>query len=213
MKRLINSWYNVSLGLAIVAALIAIFAVEDTVQKILFASIAILFLHFFEEFGFPGGFPWMGVKVLLGSKEMNSTKWNCNNLNSMFGNWSFLILVYALPLILPDVHFLLLAAMIFSILELIMHLVLFNVKQKTLYNPGLITGAFGLAPIAIYYFVNVFDKNFYVWSDYIFAIAWCVAVFWFTFRSPLYWWLGGLKGYKLTAQTAYGIRYARTHNL
>ena len=72
---------------------------------------------------------------------------------------------------------------------------------------------FGLAPIAIYYFVNVFDKNFYVWSDYIFAIAWCVAVFWFTFRSPLYWWLGGLKGYKLTAQTAYGIRYARTHNL
>ncbi len=212
MKKLINSWHNVSLALAIVTAAFAVFLVEDTIQKILLGSIAILFLHFFEEFGFPGGFPWMGVKVLLGSKEMNSTKWNCNNLNSMFGNWSFLLLVYFLPLVLPDVHFLLLAAMIFSILELMMHLILFNVKQRTLYNPGLLTGVFGLAPIAIYYFVNVLDRNFYVWSDYIFAPLWCVVVFWFSFRSPLYWGLGKLKGYNLTAQSAYGIRYANAHN-
>ena len=40
-------------------------------------------------------------------------------------------------------------------------------------QPGLVTGVSGLAPISIYYFVNVFDKNFYVWSDYILA--------------PLYW--------------------------
>ncbi|MBQ4405251.1 MAG: HXXEE domain-containing protein [Selenomonadaceae bacterium] len=212
MKKLINSWHNVSLALAIVTAAFAVFLVEDTIQKILLGSIAILFLHFFEEFGFPGGFPWMGVKVLLGSKEMNSTKWNCNNLNSMFGNWSFLLLVYFLPLVLPDVHFLLLAAMIFSILELIMHLILFNVKQRTLYNLGLLTGVFGLAPIAIYYFVNFFDRNFYVWSDYIFAPLWCVVVFCFSFRSPLYWGLGKLKGYNLTAQSAYGIRYANAHN-
>ena len=210
IKRLVNAWYNVSLVLAVVSALIAIFFMEDTIQKILWASIAFLFLHFFEEFGFPGGFPWMGMRVLMGSKEKDSTKWNCNNLNSMFGNWSFLILVYALPLVLRDVHFLLLAAMLFSLMELIVHLVLFNVKQRTIYNPGLVTAVFGLAPLAIYYFVNVFDKNFYVWSDYIFAVAWCVVVFWFSFRSPLYWGLGKLKGYKLTAQSAYGIRYA--HN-
>ncbi|MBQ3727680.1 MAG: HXXEE domain-containing protein [Selenomonadaceae bacterium] len=213
MKRLINSWHNVSLVLAVVTALIAIFFAEDLVQKLLPASIVILFLHFFEEFGFPGGFPWMGMKVLMGSKEMNSTKWNCNNLNSMFGNWSFLLLVYAAALVLPDVHFLLLAAMIFSLLELVMHLILFNVKQRTIYNPGLVTGVFGLAPISIYYFVNVFDKNFYVWSDYILAPLWCVVVFWFSFRSPLYWGLGKLKGYKLTAQSAYGVRYANAHNL
>ncbi|MBR3497977.1 MAG: hypothetical protein IKO05_03180 [Selenomonadaceae bacterium] len=65
-----------------------------------------------------------------------STKWNCNNLNSMFGNRSFLLPVYAAALALPDVHFLLLAAMIFSLPELVMHLILFNVKQRTIYNPG-----------------------------------------------------------------------------
>lgn len=212
MRRVINNWHNVSLVLAIVTALIAV-AVDDIVQKILLASIAVLLLHFFEEFGFPGGFPWMGMKVLMGSKEMNSTKWNYNNLNSMFGNWSFLLPVYAAALVLPDVHFLLLAAMIFSLLELVMHLILFNVKQRTIYNPGLVTGVFGLAPISIYYFVNVFDKNFYVWSDYILAPLWCVVVFWFSFRSPLYWGLGKLKGYKLTAQSAYGVKYANAHNL
>ena len=210
---MINNWYNLSLGLAVLIGLVVAFAIEDIVQKLLLASIALLFLHFFEEFGFPGGFPWMGVKVLLNSKEMNSNKWNCNNLNSMFGNWGFLLLVCALPLILPDVRFLLLAAMIFSMMELVMHLILFNVKQKTIYNPGLLTGVFGLAPIAIYYFVNVFDSRLFVWSDYIAAIAWCVVVFWFSFRSPLYWWLGSLKGYKLTAQSAYGVTYARRHNL
>ncbi|MBR1645517.1 MAG: HXXEE domain-containing protein [Selenomonadaceae bacterium] len=149
----------------------------------------------------------------MGSREKDSTKWNCNNLSSMFGNRGFLVLIYLLPLILPDVRFLLLAAMIFSLLELLAHLIVFNVKQKSLYNPGLITGAFILAPISIYYFVNIFDKNFYVWSDYPAAMVWCVGVFWFSFRSPLYWGLGSLKGYKLSARSAYGVRYATAHNL
>ena len=131
----------------------------------------------------------------------------------MFGNRGFLVLVYVLPLVLPDVRFLLLAAMIFSLPELVMHLILFNVKQRTLYNPGLVTGAFMLAPISIYCFANVFDASFYVWSDYFFAVAWCVVVFWFAFRSPLYWHLGSLKGYKLSARSAYGVRYAMSHNL
>ena len=43
-------------------------------QKCLFAAIVAMLLHFYEEFGFPGGFPHMGVKVLLGSGEPDSTK-------------------------------------------------------------------------------------------------------------------------------------------
>lgn len=213
MRRIVNSWHIVSLGLAVLTGLLAVFATEETVQRILLASIAILFLHFFEEFGFPGGFPLMGMRVLMKSKEPDSTKWNCNNLSSMFGNWGFLVLVYGLALILPDVHFLLLAAMIFSLLELVMHLILFNVKQRTLYNPGLVTGVFMLAPLSIYYFANIYDAGFFVWSDYILAPLWCVVVFWFSFRSPLYWHLGSLKGYKLSVQSAYGVTYARRHNL
>lgn len=205
IKKFINNWYNISVGLAVVSALIAIFVVDDMTQKLLWLSIAILFLHFFEEFGFPGGFPLMGMKILMKSREKDSTKWNCNNLNSMFGNWGFLFFLYILPLIFPDIRFLTLAAMMFSFAELLMHLILFNVKQKTFYNPGLVTAVFGLTPIAIYYFSNVFNGSLFAWYDFIIAVLWFIAVFSFCFRSPVYWGLGKLKGYALTRRTAYGI--------
>lgn len=206
MKKFVNNWQNISLALGILIGAYAFLFVEEITQNLLLLSIAVLFLHFFEEFGFPGGFPLMGMKVLMNSKEKDSTKWNCNNLNSMFGNWGFLFLIYILAVLLPEIKILTLAAMLFSFAELFMHLLLFNVKLKTFYNPGMVTGVFMLTPIAIYYFANVYDGNLFVWYDYIFAVAWFAVVFWFSFRSPLYWGLGKLKGYKLSKQSAYGLQ-------
>jgi len=208
MENFINNWHNISAYLAVGTALIAIFYPMNLTQKMLYGSITCLFLHFFEEFGVPGGFPWMGVKILLGSNEMDSTKWDCNNLNSMFGNWCFLILVYFLPLIFPTIRFLTLSAMIFNFLELFMHLILFNLKQKSFYNPGMITAVFGLTPISCYYFTTVYDSKAFIWYDYFIAVSWFLLVFWFCFRSPLYWDLGRKPGYPLTKITAYGIGYA-----
>ena len=205
IKKFVNNWYNISVGLAAVSALIAIFGVDDVTTKLLWGSIAVLFLHFFEEFGFPGGFPLMGMRVLMNSKEKDSTKWNCNNLNSMFGNWGFLFFLYILPLIFPDVRFLTLSAMMFLFAEFFMHLILFNVKQKSIYNPGIITAVFGLTPIGIYYFANVYDGNLFAWYDFIIAVAWFIVIFLFSFRSPIYWGLGSLKGYALTRRSAYGL--------
>ena len=74
IKKFINNWYNISVGLAVVSALIAIFVVDDMTQKLLWGAISIMFLHFFEEFGFPGGSAYMGMKVLMNSKEKDSTK-------------------------------------------------------------------------------------------------------------------------------------------
>jgi len=58
----------------------------------------------------------------------------------MLGNWMALLLLYIVPLLLPGVRFLTLAAMMFLFAEVLMHLVLFNVRQKSLYNPGMVTG-------------------------------------------------------------------------
>lgn len=203
MKNFVNNWQKISLGLGILFAVCSIF-VDDILQKLFVLAIAAYFLHFFEEFGFPGGFPAMGMKVLMNSKEKDSTKWNCNNLNSMFGNWGFLFLVYVLPMIF-QVKFLILSAMLFTFAEFFMHLILFNAKLKKFYNPGMVTGIFAITPIGIYYFLNVYDGNLFAMSDYILAILWFVAVFWFSFRSPLYWNLGKKSGYKLSNQSAYGV--------
>ena len=204
MKKMINIWHYVSVYLAGLTALIALFAPVNTVQKCLLASITILFLHFFEEFGYPGGFPLMGMKVMMNSDEMDYTKWDVNNLSSMFGNWGFLILLYVLPLILPNVRFLTLSAMMFLFAEVFMHLILFPVKLKTFYNAGQITAVLGLGFIGCYYFTIVFNPQMFAWYDYIIAVVWFVVVFMFCFRSKLYWDLGKKDGYALTDVTAYG---------
>ena len=205
MKKFVNYWHIISVFLAAATALLAIFGEWNFTQKILLALIVCLFLHFYEEFGFPGGFPYIGVKVLLGRNEPDPKKWGANNLNSIFGNWGFLILVYLLPMFLPGVRFLTVAAIIFSFLECFMHLILFNIRLKAFYNPGFITAVFGMTPIAVCYFIRIASQNLYYWYDYVIAFIWCVAVFLFCFRSPLYWKLGKKEGYPFTPRSAFGL--------
>lgn len=66
--------------------MVAILVPMADVTRLLLAANMVLLLHFFEEFGWPGGFPYMGMKVLMGSNEMDPSKWNVNNLSSMYGN-------------------------------------------------------------------------------------------------------------------------------
>ena len=65
MKQIINNWHNISVYIAGAIFLIVIFCITDPIQKVLLSSAAVLFLHFFEEFGWPGGFPYMGMKILM----------------------------------------------------------------------------------------------------------------------------------------------------
>ena len=213
MKRLINNfvnhWFDRSVYLAVAVLLLAVFLPLTITQKLLMASIAVLLLHFFEEFGSPGGFAYMGVRVMLGKNEPDKSKWGANNLNSLFGNWGFLLLIYVLPLCLPNVPVLTLAAMMFSFLELFMHAFLFNIRLRQWYNPGMISGVFMLPPIAIYYFARVFDAGLFSWYHYVIAFVWIVFVFWFCFRSPLYWRLGKVAGYDFTDEAAFGMYYGK----
>ena len=211
MKKFVNNWYNISVYLASATALFAILLPIGMVQKLLLTSVSILFLHFFEEFGWPGGFPYMGVKTLLGSDEMDLAKWNCNNLSSLFGNWTFLLLVYLLPIFIPGVRFLTIGVFIFNFAELLMHLLLFNIRLKTGYNAGMISAVFGLSPISLYYFFVIFHPADYLWWDFVLAAVYFIIIFWFCFRSPLYWNLGKKVGYEFTEQSAFG-RFDRIGN-
>lgn len=205
MKKLVNNWHFVSVFLAGAFALVAILVPMDTVTRLLLAAIAVLFLHFFEEFGWPGGFPLVGMKVLMNSSEPDSTKWGVNNLSSMFGNWGFLLLVYILPLFLPGVRFMTLAAFMFLFAEVLMHFDIFPIRLRACYNPGLIT-TIGLGIIGCcYFFGGAFDASLYVWYDWAIAVVWFAVVFFFSFRSPLYWKLGRNPGYPLTRQSAFGV--------
>lgn len=205
LKKLVNNWAVISVLLGLVTLGIMTLSVWNFTQKIILALAACMFFHFYEEFGFPGGFPYMGVKVLLGRDELDQTKWSANNLSSLFGNWGALFMLYILPLFIPGLRFLSLAAVLFAFLECFMHLVLFNVKQRSFYNPGLVTAVFGMTPIAVFYFLNISKGYVYTWYDYVLALLWCVVVFVFFFRSPIYWKLGSIEGYPFTEQAAFGL--------
>ena len=210
MKRFIQNWFNISVFIAGFVAMVAILFVDDALTKLQLAALVFILLHFFEEFGWPGGFPLMGVKVLMSSGEMDKEKWGANNLSSMFGNWFFCLCIYVLPICFPRVGFLVLAGMMFNFLEVFMHLILFNVKQRTLYNPGLVTGIFGLGTIGCLYFFgygDAFKPELFAWYDWAIAAVLMVAVFLFSFRSKLYWNLGKKPGYPFLDQTAYGDGY------
>lgn len=59
------------------------------------------------------------------------------------------------------------------------------------------TAIFGMGPIGVYYFTNVFDSSLYLWYDYVLAVGWIVAVFLFCFRSKIYWGLAEKKDMRL----------------
>ena len=98
-----------------------------------------------------------------------------------------------MPLIFPEIRFLTAAAIILSIAEVIMHLILFNLKQKSIYNPGLVTGLL-IGVIVAWYLLNGFDPSLYGWSDFLIGFIYFLIVFWFCYRSPWYWKLGRVEG-------------------
>ncbi|MGN0406534.1 MAG: HXXEE domain-containing protein [Bariatricus sp.] len=186
MKRIIKNWYNISVFIAGALSLILALGSWDLKEKTLLASAVIIFLHFFEEFGFPGGFPWVGMRVERGIKDTDTKNWPFNQAAAMWGNFCFAVLVYIMPLFLPDIRFLTLAAVIFAFAEVLMHAFVFNIALKDYYNPGLLTAVFGLLPVSVFYLIKTWEQQLYTGADLAAAIAWIVFNYWLSFLSPVY---------------------------
>lgn len=186
------NWYYISVWVAGLLAVILTVGGWNNREKLLLGSAAVLFLHFFEEFGFPGGFAPVGMKVELHITDKDARLWPLNQLNSMIGNWLFAVLVYLLPIFLPDVKFMTLAAAVFGFAEVLMHAVIFNAALKKWYNPGLVTAVFGLLPISIWYLSTIWGQRLYSMGDIALAIIWIAFNYWLVFRSPLYKRLGAM---------------------
>lgn len=192
MKKLLKYWAHISVYIGAAFALVATMGEWDLRMTTLLISTTFIFLHFYEEFVFPGGFAWCGLKVEMGITDTDATKWPLNRPTCIFGNWWCALLVYILPMFLPDVKFLTLSVMLFAFIEVLMHGIGFNIGLRCLYNPGLITALFGLLPVSLNYLLRTWNMRLYGWEDIIFALAWIVLNYWIAFRSPIYKKLGKL---------------------
>ncbi len=158
MKFLHRHWYDLSaaVGVAILIVLFAFWGEFSVLQRLSIASLAAIFFHFFEEFGFPGGFGKM-ANTLYYKNSPDITRWPLNQRSVMIGNWSFALLFYVPPVFFPQLIWLGLTPMLFgAISQGLAHGVLNNVLLKRAgfrygFNSGLITTVPGHIPLTIAY--------------------------------------------------------------
>lgn len=187
MERIVRHWYELVVYIAGVYVLILGIGKWSLQQTTLLLGLILIHLHFFEEFGFPGGFAWGGIKVEKGRVSDDVSVWPLNQLSALWGNEWFAILVYLLPLFIPQWHWLALAAIIFAYAELIMHWVIFNLGLHSWHNPGNFT-ALLLSALAIWYLWQAVPMKIFNWEDLIIAIFWIAFNYWMAFRSSIFKW-------------------------
>ena len=152
-----RNWYWVG-GLVAAAALIGLAAAWselDVFQRVLLAGFALVPLHEFEEYGWPGGEPAIMNKVIQPSAWPDRYPLNQNSAMVVNVSWYPFAL---LALIFQHQVWLGLGTLLFWVGQLVVHGVLTNVKLKTVYNPGTLTMLAGLALLVYYvYYVESND--------------------------------------------------------
>jgi hypothetical protein len=142
-------------GLILAGIVLCVVAVERQqlggVRILLCVSLITLFIHQFEEYRLPGYFPRMINTTLFDSREPERFPLNANTaliINVLLG-WSLYVLAIAFA---DKALWLATATIVVSAGNVVAHLVLFNVKGKTRYNPGMASAALLFVPMTIGYF-------------------------------------------------------------
>lgn len=214
MKKYVMQWYNFMPFLCVCYAMILGMHTWNLTSRALLLSMIVIHLHFYEEFGLPGGFAWGGIKVEMHHVSTQVADWPLNQLSALFGNEWFALVVYLPALLFPQYRWLTLAVISFAFIELLGHLVVFNIGLKSWYNPGLITAVFGLTPISIWYLYQIHPLLTYNWWDLLIAIGWLVANYWIGFRSPIFQFFNRQKAYTFSkADIAKSVPYMKKFGL
>ena len=168
MQFIRRHWYSLGLAFTVLAVGWALLGDLRTVQVILLLNFAVLTLHQFEEYAWPGGEPWI-INEVMQPKGSRPDRYPLNQNNAFFMNvplaWSF----YLIPVFFPAVVWLGLAPVLFGFGQFIAHGIANNKKLRAFYNPGLAAVVLGHIPIGIWYLVEVYSKST-LW-DWAFAVA------------------------------------------
>lgn len=162
-------WFDVGLVLAggIGVYLLAIGA--HGIQLLLWLDLIFLCLHQFEEYRYPGYFPGMMNTVMFASKHPDRYPLNANAafvINVGIG-WGFYFLA---ALVGERGIWLGIATMLVSVGNIIAHTILFNVKGKTIYNPGMLTALFLFLPLTVYFFYALTTNGFAAPFDWVVGV-------------------------------------------
>jgi hypothetical protein len=179
-------WFDLGFLFAIALA-IALYVIQPTgMTLLLWLSLGTLFLHQVEEWRFPGYFPGMANTVMFKSDMPDRFPLNANSgmlINVVLG-WGGYILA---ALLWQQAIWLVIATMLVSLGNIFAHTIIFNIKGKTIYNPGLITSWVFFAPMVYLIFGMVISERMASPSDWVIGIGLGIALNYFGVYKMIIW--------------------------
>ena len=176
MKFLLRHWFDIGGVIVIPVLLWAWLGNLPTVQLILVLNLAVILIHQFEEYRFPGGEPWVLNEVLcetlwrMPKKDVPADRLPTNQLSCIWINlaaWVF----YLLPALFPNQVWLGLAPILAGFpAQFIAHGIITNRRLRTFYNPGRGAVVLGHLPLAVWYLIEVYQQGIIHWWDWVLGL-------------------------------------------
>lgn len=167
MKFLSKHWYDLGGVFTLIVAGYLLFALEDPTryQLITWLSLISLFLHQLEEYRIWGTFPGMTNGKVFNSETPD--RYPLNALSSVYVNvfvgWGSYLLA---AIFAERTVWLGIATMLVSIGNVFGHVILFNVRGRTLLNAGILTSVLLFAPLSFFFFETIHAENLAAAMDY-----------------------------------------------
>jgi hypothetical protein len=171
MRYLRRHWYNIGLvvGLFAIIALAVRWREMDTLARLGLLNFIVLMVHQFEEYSWPGGFPWIMNEVIQ-TPSGRPDRFRLNQNSAFFINIPLAWPYYLAPVFFPNILWLGLSVLVlFCIGQFVIHGVVTNAKLKTFYNPGLGAVVVGHIPLGIWYLVELYSTRTVSLWDWVLA--------------------------------------------
>jgi hypothetical protein len=171
MSLLRKHWFDLGGLLALVAAvyLATSFKAMGAQQIILWLSLVSLFIHQLEEYRYHGYFPGMVNAAVYQSDRPD--RYPLNTQTSLVVNVVMGWVAYLLAALLgSQCIWLGIATVLISLGNFFAHTLFFNIKGKTFYNPGMITGIMLFLPIAIWYYTTILADTHTRMTDWLIGV-------------------------------------------
>ncbi len=181
-----NHWFDIASFLLVILVVVLYVTKPSGMALLLWLSLGSLFLHQFEEWRYPGYFPGMVNKAMFKSNMPDRYPLNANSgmlVNVVLG-WGGYFLA---ALFWKQAIWLAIATILVSVGNIFAHTIIFNIKGKTLYNPGLITSWVLFVPIVYFFFYLVITENLASRSDWVIGIILGVILNYFGVYKMIIW--------------------------